>query len=288
MKPTTALDKTNGGNFDRWGMSREQLDLLKRTIARDTSDDEFALFMNTSQRLGLDPFAKQIYAVMRNDKREGRKVMSIQVSIDGFRSIADKTGESDGQDGPWWCGHDGVWRDVWLSEDPPAGAKVTVFRKGQTRGYTGIATYDSYMQEGPDGHPNNMWRRLPDTMVAKCAESLALRKAFPAQLAGVYTPEEMGQADNPDPPPPGAGRTGAEAKTASQVEVELDAGGMAELLGRINGAKSYDDLNALTPTLAKLVASQKELARATWRAKASNERWSPPRDRADQQSAHPQ
>jgi hypothetical protein len=123
-----------------------------------------------------------------------------------------------------------------------------------------------------------MWRRLPDTMVAKCAESLALRKAFPAQLAGVYTPEEMGQADNPDPPPPVATRSEPpKTDRAAPVEIELDAAGMVELLGRINGAKSYDDLDALAPTLAKLVQSQKELARATWRAKMSNERWSTPR-----------
>jgi hypothetical protein len=156
---------------------------------------------------------------------------------------------------------------------------VIVFRQGQTRGYTGIATYDSYMQEGPDGHPNNMWRRLPDTMLAKCAESLALRKAFPSQLAGVYTPEEMGQADNPDPPLPVATRSGsAKSNQPPHTEVELDAEGFAELVGRINAAKSYDDLDALAPTLSKLVVSQKELARATWRAKVSNERWSAPRE----------
>jgi phage recombination protein Bet len=277
---TTAITKqaSNGVGIERWGMTRDQLDLLKRTIAKGTSDDEFALFMSTAQRLGLDPFAKQIYAVMRFDKREERKVMSVQVSIDGFRSIADKTGECDGQDGPMWCGEDGAWKDVWLHERPPSAAKVIVYRKGQTRGYTGIATYDSYIQEGPDGNPNNMWRRLPDTMVAKCAESLALRKAFPAQLAGIYTPEEMGQADNPDPPPPVATRPEPpKTDRAAPVEIELDAAGMVELLGRINGAKSYDDLDALAPTLAKLVQSQKELARATWRAKMSNERWSTPR-----------
>ncbi|MGL4444383.1 MAG: recombinase RecT, partial [Alsobacter sp.] len=60
--------------------------------------------------------------------------------------------------------------------------------------YTGIATYRSYVQTKKDGQPNQMWARFADTMTAKCAEALALRKGFP-ELSGVFTPEEMDQAD---------------------------------------------------------------------------------------------
>lgn len=198
-----AITRPTSTEIVAFGMSRDQLDLLKRTVAEGTTDDEFALFMTTANRLGLDPFTKQIYAVKRKSwnarlQREVEK-MVIQTGIDGFRSVADRTGENDGQEGPFWCGKDRVWHEVWVDREPPIGAMLRAFRKGCSKAFTGVATLHSYAQTN-QGKPVGQWGKMPDVMLAKCAEALALRKAFPAQLSGVYVREEMDQADR-DPKP---------------------------------------------------------------------------------------
>jgi phage recombination protein Bet len=182
--------------------STDQIDLIRRTVAKDASDEELALFLYTANSRGLDPLLKQIHAVSRYDKQAGRKVMSIQVGIDGYRLLAERTGNYAGNDDPEFEYMEGAAN--------PSSATVTVYKivQGMRCPFTARARWEEYYPGDSQGF---MWKRMPHTMLGKCAEALALRKAFPAEMSGLYVHEEMGQANgqvvevmdaSPAPPEP--------------------------------------------------------------------------------------
>jgi phage recombination protein Bet len=185
--------------------SRQELDVIKELICPGATDPELALFGKVCQRTGLDPFARQVYGIMRGQnvrQPDGSwktiEKLSIQTSIDGFRLIAERTGRYGGQLGPQWCGTDGEWRDVWLSDDYPSAARVGVIRTDWQQPLYAVAVWKSYVQTYTKNNQKvvgNMWQSMPDVMLAKVAEALALRRAFPQELSGLYTSDEMAQAD---------------------------------------------------------------------------------------------
>ena len=198
---TTAMVKQeDGAGLVRREFNRDEIDLIKRTVAVGATDAELKLFLYTCQRRGLDPLAKQIHFVKRKrknyDSGQWEEYGVIQTGIDGFRLIAERTGRYDGQLGPLWCGEDGRWVDVWLAKEPPAAAKVGVLKRGWREPIWAVARWAAYVQTTSNGAPNTMWTKMGAEMLAKCAEVLALRKAFPEDLSGVYSNDEMMQADN--------------------------------------------------------------------------------------------
>lgn len=223
---------------DQSGWSEIQLAALRQIGLEKASGGDLALFLHQAQRSGLDPFTRQIYMIGRWDGKSGREKFTIQSSIDGLRIIAQRSGEYAGQTAPMWCDLDGVWVDAWLKPTPPAAAKIGVYRVGFAEPLYAVARLESYMPRTKEGKPSGMWGTMPDVMLAKVAEALALRKAFPNDLSGIYSAEEMEQADAKVP---------AVAAAAEIVvpAVELTEELRAELIGAIAKAADRNELSAL-------------------------------------------
>jgi phage recombination protein Bet len=155
-------------------VTRDQLDLIKKTVAVGATDAELELFLFDCSRRGVHPLDRLIHFT----KRGGRYTPI--TSIDFLRGRAHDTGEMAGSD------------DVVFDKDART-ATVTVYRltRGTRYAYSATARYTEYV---PAPGQDHMWKRMPHVMLGKCAEALALRKAFPQQLGGLYVKEELEQA----------------------------------------------------------------------------------------------
>jgi phage recombination protein Bet len=184
----------------------------------DATEADLKVLMHQSQRTGLDPFSRQIYMIARKDRDAPSGIKwTIQTGIDGFRIIADRRPEYRGQVGPEWCGDDGVWRDVWVSNKPPVAARVGVLRADFDQPIYGVAMSREYAQHKYGGELTAMWAGKGALMIAKCAEALALRKAFPHDLSGLVTDDEMARSDMPRGEAPSRHPAGGDAPTVDEL-----------------------------------------------------------------------
>lgn len=213
---------------NRIEFSEQQVALIKSLIAKDCSNDELQLFLYQCKRTGLDPLTRQIYCI----KRAGR--MTIQTSIDGFRVIAERSGTYAGQDEP-------TWEDD--EKGNPVKCTVRVYRfsdKTGERYLAGVGT--AYFKEYYPS-PMNLQKSMPHMMIAKVAEALALRKAYPQDLSGLYTGDEMEQSDKPHSAP----QAPIDEESSKETSQDIVLAGKIKLVGEATNKKDLIEWAAKLP-----------------------------------------
>lgn len=218
----------------------EEVELIKSMYFKGSTDEEFKMFLYLSQRTGLNPMARQIFPVKRRDWKTQRDVMTVQTGIDGYRLIAERTGRY------------APGREPTYTYDTNGNIiSATSYVKKQTDDGTwhevaATAYYNEYVQKTKDGTPTKFWKQMSHNQLAKCAEALCLRKCFPYELSGIYTQEEMQQADISNDKPP-------EEKITS-IEIEEICEGLPnpedqqELLDRLERAFGYTCFEDISKT----------------------------------------
>ena len=151
---------------------KENSNLLLATVAKGATEAEFQMFLEFCKSTGLNPFKKEIWFIKTGEN------VQIMTGINGFLAIANRNPNYDGME---------------VSIDEQDGklisATAKVYRKD--RKYPSCATV--YLNEyfKPSKFGNGMWEKMPKMMLQKVAKSVALREAFPQELGGMYTQEEM-------------------------------------------------------------------------------------------------
>lgn len=260
--------------------SKQEITLLQNTIAKGTNVYELSMFVQACRHYQLDPFSRQIYCIVRG--QDDRRSMTIQISIDGFRVIAERNPDYAGQTPPEYMDRNGVWHEgVWVpeimpgigarageAEGPyPVAARVGVKRRGWPEPVYGFAVFREYAQYTSRGL-GDMWQRMPGNQLAKCAESLALRKAFPNDLSGAYSNDEMGQAD-----------VRVEGMTPDEMDARNAQGGDEYLPPR--------EANEVIEGEVETAAERAKREEREWKAKSHNAQHPPPQSQARAAAARP-
>lgn len=217
----------------------DQEKLIRDSFLNGAPADEAAVLMELAKARRLNPITRQIHFVKRWDGQKKREVWAAQVGIDGFRSIAERTGLYDGQDEAEFE-YEGKQLRL---------CRVRVWRKGWSRPSVGVAHFTEYAQVKKEGGLTQMWATKPHVMLAKCAEALAFRKAFPEDMSGICSPEEMGAEEEKE--------LNAAPTPAVVTKIEKPSTRTEDVRAKVNAALA--EKKALTDGAEKAALDEKEL-----------------------------
>ncbi len=214
----------------RYDMTPKQISLVKTTIAKDCNDEEFNLFCEVARAKGLDPFLGQIIPMVFSKGDAEKRKMTIIITRDGQRVIAQRCGDYRPASKPTQFEID----KATMSPTNPIGiVSATVFlwkrdpKTGEWFEVVGQAYWDEFApikrkaaggykwedtgEVWPDsGKPKKKkvavgeetevlddsgnWCRMPRLMIEKCAQMQALRAGWPEEFTGTYDEAEMDRA----------------------------------------------------------------------------------------------
>lgn len=210
-------------------LSARQLALVKTTIAKDCNAEEFSLFSEVARGKGLDPFLGQIIPMVFSKNDAKKRKMTIIITRDGQRVIAQRCGDYRAASKPPTYETDPALKG---DTNPLGLISATVYlwkqdaRSGEWNEIAGQAFWDEFapiaypasawdwIETGEtyedSGRPKKAkklkpdavqtlddsgnWTKQPRLMLAKCAEMQALRAGWPAQFSGLYDDAEMSKA----------------------------------------------------------------------------------------------
>lgn len=282
------------------GFSAAQITLIKNTVAKDTNSDEFNLFVSVARNTGLDPLRKQIMAVVYSKNDPEKRRMTIITGIDGFRAIAARSNRYRPDENEPEFTYDpdlkGPDNPLGLVKAVVKIFIADASREGGWRPVAGVAYWDEFapMKEEVEGgfdwvdtgevwpdtgkpkkrkvprqagaqvvrqlDTSGQWGKMGRLMLAKCAESQALRKAFPEDLSNLYEHAEMDQASVRDLMP-------SEVVEAAGVEQRLlRIGGPSGILFQFepNGALESVQLGKIADRLFEQAKKFTSAAHLRW------------------------
>ena len=211
---------------------------IKSTIAKDATDEELALFLEHCKATQLNPFKREIWFIKTKPKKdqygnERPPEVQIMTGINGFYTIANAHPQ-----------FDGIETEVIEQKGRIIKAVARVYRKDRSRPMTAEAYWDEYSKQYGN------WKVMRRVMISKCAEAMALRKAFPQSLNAIYIEEELGVREQ------------EEFDRDSVVNTPCEPRNHVFQKGRQKGHRIYDIAKAVgVRKLAQYVADEKARAR---------------------------
>jgi len=204
-------------SLTNYEMTNRQISLVKNTVAKDCNAPEFDLFMEAARSYGLDPFRKQILPLVFSKDKPDKRRMSIVVSRDGLRVIAQRCKNYRPASEP----AEVIFDEALKGPTNPKGivlARVKLWQqdnRGEWFPVVGEAYWDEFApvvdewawdeaagKRKPTGNKSldtgGNWGKMPVVMITKCAEAQALRAGWPDQFSGVYVEEELDRAKTLD------------------------------------------------------------------------------------------